>query len=200
MMRRQMLLRSCSSQDSTRQHSGPTISQSLVGQLEPIPKATHATGPFSAALLNGQHFNSAYTFAKTKQQIATEDKVDDCGQSDVCVKHVESTQPKEQPKGSPKRKAAEISETSRDELNAMRCREPEQDQDSHSAPITPAPPQAPPSDLVPAVPEQTNTRLGEPRPVKRLRRFASSVGIAALGGITVGAVVFGSLAATCPAF
>lgn len=195
-----MALKSCSSKDSTRQQSGPTISQLLIGQLEPIPKPTHVTGPFSTALLNDQHVNSAYTYEKKKQQFATEDKVNSCGQGDVCAKNIEPTQPKEQPKESPKRKAAEISETSQDELNAMRSEEPEKDQDSHSAPIKPAPPQTPSSGLAPAVLAQTNTNLDEPRPVKRLRRFASSVGIAALGGITVGAVVFGSLAATCPAF
>lgn len=170
--------------NTNRQIPGPTISQLLVGQLEPLPLLAQPTGPFST-LLNDESVNSAYTYEKKKQQIS-------------------ATGVKEQPRPSPKRKAAEISEASQEELNTMGCGGPKFHQDNHSAQVEPAAPQAPapvpaPAPALPVV-EQSNASLDEPRPVKRLRRFASSVGIAAIGGLTVGAVVFGSLAATCPAF
>ncbi|KAL8305096.1 hypothetical protein RB597_003973 [Gaeumannomyces tritici] len=167
--------------NTNRQIPGPIISQSLVGQLEPLPLLTQPTGPFSA-LLNDESVNSAFTYEKKKQDVS-------------------ATGLKEQPRVS-KRKAAEISEASDKELGEMGCGGPKDHQDSHSAQANPAPPQAPSLDQALALPvlEQSNVSLDEPRPIKRLRRFASSVGIAAIGGITVGAVVFGSLAATCPAF
>ncbi|KAL8418107.1 hypothetical protein RB594_001649 [Gaeumannomyces avenae] len=168
--------------NTNRQIPGPIISQSLVGQLEPLPLLTQPAGPFSA-LLNDESVNSAFTYEKKKQDVS-------------------ATGLKEQPRVSPKRKAAEISEASNKELDEMGCGGPKEHQDSHSAQANPAPPQAPSLDQALTLPvlEQSNVSLDEPRPIKRLRRFASSVGIAAIGGITVGAVVFGSLAATCPAF
>lgn len=50
----------------------------------------------------------------------------------------------------------------------------------------------------PTTPEQQTDR--ETRPVKKVKRFAERVGFAALGGATVGALVFSSLVYTAPNF
>ncbi|TLS28111.1 hypothetical protein PpBr36_01661 [Pyricularia pennisetigena] len=89
-----------------------------------------------------------------------------------------------------KRKAADLSEITKEELTwgvlceAVAEERPAQDQETVSvaAPATPI------------------CFVDNPRPSKRLRRFAASLGYAALGGITAAAVTFGSLAYTAPSF
>ncbi|KAH8839601.1 hypothetical protein MCOR27_003165 [Pyricularia oryzae] len=96
----------------------------------------------------------------------------------------------ERPGISKKRKAADISEITTEELQWGAPPEPvveqrhAQDQEivSVAAPVTPV------------------CFVDVPRPSKRLRHFAAGLGYAALGGITAAAVTFGSLAYTAPSF
>ncbi|TLD21125.1 hypothetical protein PspLS_08879 [Pyricularia sp. CBS 133598] len=95
-----------------------------------------------------------------------------------------------------KRKAADISEVTTEELEWGAPREqvvrerPAQDQETV---LVPAP-------VTPVIPMTPVCFVDVPRPSKRLRHFAAGLGYAALGGITAAAVTFGSLAYTAPSF
>ncbi|KAI6374625.1 hypothetical protein MCOR25_003091 [Pyricularia grisea] len=89
-----------------------------------------------------------------------------------------------------KRKAADLSEMTIEELKWGVPRDPVDRE-------TPAPDQETVAIAAPVTPV---CFIDTPRPSKRLRHFAAGIGYAALGGITAAAVTFGSLAYTAPSF
>lgn len=101
------------------------------------------------------------------------------------------------PKGSPKgkRKASEISETTEHELVWH--------DNGHSVPpVASSSPATPEPDVsLPSPPTTPQDRdRADARPSKKIRKIAERVGYAALGGATVGAMVFTSLIYTAPSF
>lgn len=105
----------------------------------------------------------------------------------------EKTEEPQEQRAPKKRKAAAISTaTPEEEMWQDEQRNEDITENSVVQPISP-----------PASPPGSNSQvLSEPsfRPTKRMRRFAERVGYVALGGATVGAMLFGSLVLTAPSF
>ncbi|ROW00786.1 hypothetical protein VMCG_06493 [Cytospora schulzeri] len=102
--------------------------------------------------------------------------------------------PKDSPKG--KRKAVEISEATEQEL-AWHEKGDSMSPTAPSSPIT----RSEPDVSLPSPPTTPQERgHADGRPSKKIRKIAERVGYAALGGATVGAMVFTSLIYTAPSF
>ncbi|ROV93752.1 hypothetical protein VSDG_06986 [Cytospora chrysosperma] len=141
---------------------------------------------------------SAYELHQYKQQVQARKEQE----TEACRNHIDipfatdssAGLPKDSSKG--KRKAAEISETIEQELAWH-------DNSDSMSPIAPSSPvmQSEPDLSLPSPPTTPQGRdRADARPSKKIRKIAERVGYAALGGATVGAMVFTSLIYTAPSF
>lgn len=140
---------------------------------------------------------SAYELHQYKQQnqIRKEQETEACDNpmDQSVVIHSPVILPKDGANG--KRKANEISETTEEEL-VWQGNGDSNPPVSSSSPVTPEPEMSLASP--PTTPQDKDS--ADARPSKKIRKIAERVGYAALGGATVGAMVFTSLIYTAPSF
>lgn len=136
---------------------------------------------------------SAYELHEYKQQKQAQQEQDSEARGDSADNPFAACSPMSKDSSQGKRKAVEISETTNDELawhDDSKLMRP------LTAPSSPAMQPEPDASL----PSPPTTPGSDARPSKKIRKIAERVGYAALGGATVGAMVFTSLIYTAPSF